>query len=120
MVVAAIDSRREEELRSLLASMNDAPGRVNAANALIPFGEFDTLHFARLVILDDKTLEDVRVYDLPVRAYPLYLAFLGDFDGAVNAFLGKLVKRAGKGLRSFFSCWVGFAGATGLVGGVEQ
>jgi hypothetical protein len=120
MVVAPIDPRREEELRSVLASMNDAPGRVNASNALIPFGEFDTLHFARLVILDDKTLEDVRVYDLPVRAYPLYLAFLGDFDGDVNAFLGKLVKRAGKGLHSIFSCCEGFAGDTDLVAWMKQ
>jgi hypothetical protein len=120
MVVAPIDSRREEELRSLLASMNDAPGRVNAANALIPFGEFDTLHFARLVILDDRTLEDVRVYDLPVRAYPIYLAFLGDFDGDVNAFLGKLVKRAGKGLGSIFSCCEGFTSDTDLVAWMKQ
>ena len=120
MVVAPIDPRREQELRGLLASMNNAPGRVNAANALIPFGEFDTLHFARLVILDDKTLEDVRVYDLPVRACPLYLAFLGDFDGDVNAFLGKLVKRAGKGLRSIFSCCEGFTGDTDLVAWMKQ
>jgi hypothetical protein len=120
MVVAPIDPRREEELRRVLASMNDAPGRVNASNALIPFGEFDTLHFARLVILDDKTLEDVRVYDLPVRACPLYLALLGDFDGDVNAFLGKLVKRAGKGLRSIFSCCEGFTGDTDLVAWLKQ
>src|SRR5204862_6560367 len=114
MVVAPIDPRREEELRSVLASMNDAPGRVIPTNALIPFGEFDTLHFARLVILDDKTLEDVRVYDMPVRAYPLYLVFLGDFDGDVNAFLGKLVNRAGKGVGSLFSCCAGFRCETAL------
>jgi hypothetical protein len=120
MVVAPIDPRREDELRRVLASMNDAPGRVNAGNALIPFAEFDTLHFARLVILDDKTLEDVRAYDLPVRAYPLYLAFLGDFDGEVNAFLGKLVKRAGKGLRSIFSCCEGFTSDTDLVAWMKQ
>jgi hypothetical protein len=120
MVVAPIDPRREEELRSALAAMNDAPGRVNPANALIPFGEFDTLHFARLVILDDKTLEDVRVYDMSVRAYPLYLAFLGDFDGDVNAFLGKLVNRAGKGLSSIFSCCEGFTGDTDLVAWMKQ
>src|SRR5207302_11015774 len=107
MVVAPIDPRREEELRSVLASMNDAPWRVNPANALIPFGEFDTLHFARLVILDDKTMEDVRVYDMPIRAYPLYLAFLGDLDGEVNACLGKLVNRVGYGLCCIFLCWVG-------------
>src|ERR1700720_862271 len=120
MVVAPIDPRHEEELRSVLASMNDAPGRVNAGNALIPFAEFDTLHFARLVILDDKTQQDVRIYDLPVRAYPLYLAFLGDFDGDVNAFLGKLVKRAEKGLRSIFSCCEGFTSDTDLVAWMKQ
>jgi len=115
MILAPIDPRREPELRRLLASMNDAPGRVNAGNALIPFGEFDTLHFTRFVILDDKTLEDVRVYDLPVRTYPLYLAFLGDIDGDLDAFLGKLVKRAGKGLVTIFSCCAGFASVTDLV-----
>ena len=120
MVVAPIDPRREAELRGLLASMNDAPGRVNAANALIPFGEFETLHFARLVILDDKTQEDVRVYGLPVRTYPLYLAFLGDVDGDPDAFLGKLVKRAGKGLQSIFSCCEGFASDTDLVAWMDE
>src|ERR1700687_1848216 len=120
MVVAPIDSRREEELRSLLASMNDAPGRVNAANALIPFGEFDTLHFARLVILDDKTLEDVRVYDMPVRAYPLYLAFLGDLDGDPDRFLQDLAQRAPQGLRAIFSCCEGFARDADLVAWMKQ
>ena len=120
MVVAAIDPARETELRGLLASMNDSPGRVNVDNALIPFGEFDTLHFARFVILDDKTLEDVRVYGLPVRTYPLYLAFLGDFDGDRNEFLGKLVKRAGKGLRSIFACCKGFTDGTDLLAWMKE
>ena len=120
MVVAAIDPARETELRRLLASMNDSPGRVNPDNALIAFGEFDTLHFARFVILDDKTLEDVRVYGLPVRTYPLYLAFLGDFDGDRNEFLGKLVKRAGKGLRSIFACCKGFADDTDLLAWMKE
>jgi len=115
MILAPIDPRREPELRRLLASMNDAPGRVNAGNALLPFGEFGTLHFARFVILDDKTLEDVRVYDTPVRTYPLYLAFLGDIDGDLDAFLGRLVKRAGEGLVTIFSCCAGFTSDTDLV-----
>jgi len=120
MVVAPIDPARETELRRLLASMNDSPGRVNADNALIPFGELDTLHFARFVILDDKTLEDVRVYGLPVRTYPLYLAFLGDFDGDRNEFLGKLVKRAGKGSCSIFACCKGFAEDTDLLAWMKE
>ena len=120
MLVAPIDPRREAELRRLLASMNDAPGRANAGNALVPFGAFDTLHFARFVILDDKTLDDVRVYGLPVRTYPLYLAFLGDIDGDENAFLEELVKRAGNGLRSIFSCCEGFSSDADLVGWMKQ
>lgn len=115
MVLAPIDPRRESELRDLLASMNDGPGRVNADNALVPFARFDTLHFARFVILDDKTVEDVRVYGLPVRTYPLYLAFLGDVDGEPNAFLDALASKAGKGLRSIFSCCEDFASDTDLV-----
>lgn len=115
MILAPIVPSREAELRGLLASMNDAPGRVNANNALIPFAHFDTLHFARLLILDDKTLEDVRVYGLPVRTYPLYLAFLGDVDGEEDAFLNELARRAPDGLRAIFSCCHGFASDTDLI-----
>jgi len=120
MVLAPIDPLREAELRRLLVSMNEAPGRVDAGNALIPFREFDTLHFARFVILDDKTLEDVRVYGMPVRTYPRYLAFLGDIDDDPNAFLEKLLQRAEKGLRSIFSCCEGFASDADLVGWMKS
>ena len=104
MVLAPIDPVHEPELRQLLDSMNYGPGRVDPKNELIPFAEFDALHFARFIILDDKTTEDVRVYGLTPRNYPLYLAFLGDVDGDADAFLGKLIKRAGKGLGRIFSC----------------
>src|SRR5436190_7631933 len=120
MVLAPIDPKRETELRQLLDSMNRAPGRVNSDNELIPFTEFDTLHFARFIILDDKTTEDVRVYGLAPRQYPLYLAFLGDVDGDANAFLGKLSKRDGKGLGKIFSCCQGFAADTDLSGWMKQ
>src|SRR5450432_1069416 len=116
MTLAPIDPSREKELRRLLDSMNDAPGRVNANNPLIPFTQFETLHFARLVILDDKTLDDIRVYGIPTRSYPLYLAFLGDIDGNVDTFFEESVRRAGKGLRSIFSCCAGFTVNTDLVG----
>ncbi len=115
MIVAPIDPRRESELRRLLDSMNEGPGRVSPDNTLIPFARFEALHFARFVILDDKTLEDVRIYDVPVRSYPVYLAFLGDIDGDSNAFLADLVLKAEKGLRAIFSCCEGFAGDTDLV-----
>ena len=120
MVLAPIIPERETELRQLLMSMNHGAGQVDPNNALLPFAEFETLHFARFVILDDKTTEDIRVYGLPPRTYPLYLAFLGDVDGDVNAFLGKLIKRAGKGLGKIFSCCQGFAADTNLLDWMKQ
>ena len=81
MVLAPIDPVHEPELRQLLDSMNRGPGQADPNNALLPFADFETLHFARFVILDDKTTEDIGVYGLTPRTYPLYLAFLGDVDG---------------------------------------
>jgi hypothetical protein len=115
MILAAITPGRETALRELLASMNDAPGRVNAGNRLVPFAQFDTLHFARFVILDDKTLDDVRIYGMPPCTYPLYLAFLGDVDGEADAFLAAAVERAAAGLRAIFAHCEGFAPNTDLL-----
>jgi hypothetical protein len=116
MILAPIDPTREAQLRRLLDSMNAAPGRVNVDNPLVPFAQFDTLHFARFVILDDKTLDDVRVYGGgPAPTYPLYLAFLGDVDGGVDTFFEELLRHAEKGLRSTFSCCEGFTSNTDLV-----
>ena len=115
MVLGTINPQREAELSRLLESMNEAPGRVNANNALVPFGQFDTLHVARFVILKDNSLDDVRVYGLPRRDYPLYLAFLGNLDGDADAFLEDVARRASTGLRAIFSCCKGFASDTDLV-----
>lgn len=102
MILASIDPAREAELRSLLASMNYKPGVFNPMNAVVPFGQFDRLHFARIVILDDRTLDDITVYGLPRVDYPTYLAILGDFDGPIEEQLEEMVERAGDGLRRIF------------------
>jgi hypothetical protein len=115
MILAPIVLSRAAELRGLLDSMNEAPGRVNPNNSLVPFAQFDRLHFARFVILDDKNVGDLRIYGLPIRNYPLFLAFLGDIDGDEEAFLNELVKRAPDGLRAIFSCCHGFAADTDLL-----
>ena len=115
MVLGTINPQREAELRGLLESMNEAPGRVNAKNALVPFGQFDTLHFARFVILKDNSLDDVLAHGLPRRDYPLYLAFLGTLDGDPDTFLKDVARRASTGLRAIFSCCKGFASDTDLV-----
>ena len=115
MILAEVMPTREATLRHLLASMNDGPGRVKAGNALIPFVQFETLHFARLLILDDLTTEDVRLYNLPVQTYPLYLVFLGDIDGTEQDFLHELAQRAPAGLRALFSCCESFTHDANLV-----
>src|SRR5690349_16819850 len=97
MVLAPIAPRREAELRLLVASMNYGPGRVNATNAVLPFAQFDRLHVARFLIIDDRTTGDLSAYNLPAPNYPLYLAFLGDIDGDADSFLDDVVERAEKG-----------------------
>jgi hypothetical protein len=103
MVVAPIVAGREDDLRQLLASMNRSAGVVDPQNPIVPFGGFDRLHFARIVILDDATLDDITVYGQPRVNYPTYLVFLGDCDGPAEEFLFEVVDRAGSGLRRIFS-----------------
>jgi len=120
MILAPIVPARETELRQLLDSMNDGPGMVNPSNALIRFAEFEEIHFSRLLILDDKTTEDVRTYGESVPTYPLYFAFLGDIDGEEDEFLEKLARVAGDGLRKIFSCCEGFNAQTDVVAWMKQ
>jgi hypothetical protein len=108
MVVAPLDANREGELRNLLASMNFRPGVVNPQNAIVPFGQFDRLHFARFVILADPTLDDIREHGVPPPTAVASLAFLGDCDGDADDFLSDLVRRAGNGLRQIFAHCQGF------------
>ena len=105
MVLAPITRGREQELRDLLASMNQPrrPGMADAENALVPFGQFERPHFARFVVLEAPTAEDVTVYGLPPAGWQTSLAFLGDFDGPADTFVADLVARAGAGLREVFA-----------------
>jgi len=115
MVAAQLDRKSLGGLRALLATMNFAPGQVNPANPLVPFGKLENLHFARFVILDDPTLDDIhRLYGLPRQEYPLYLAFLCDFDGDPEQFLTDLIRSAAPGLRRVFSFCADFADGTDL------
>jgi hypothetical protein len=115
MVLAPIAAGRIDDLRQLLASMNSAPGVVDPQNSLVPFGQFDTLHFGRILILNDLTLDDITAYGLPRVNYPTYLGFLGDFDGPPEVFLAELVQRAGDGLTRIFSHCVDFTSNVNLL-----
>jgi hypothetical protein len=115
MVAARLDRKSVGGLRTLLATMNLAPGQADPANPLVPFGKLENLHFARFVILDDQTLDDIRLYGLPRQEYPLYLAFLCDFDGDRAQFLTDLISFAGSGLRRVFSFCGDFTESTDLL-----
>lgn len=121
MVVAPLDVKRTDELRSLLATMNRVPGMADPNNEIIPFGRLPDLHFARIVVLEDQTLDDITTaYGLPRRNYPLYLTFLADFDGDVDRFRNQMISLAGKGLEQIFSFCTDFKPGTDIAGWMKQ
>ena len=89
--------------------MNRETGVLDPFNPIVPFGRLSRLHFARIVILDDATVNDISVYGLSPVTFPRYLAFLGDIDGPADSFLVELANLAGGGLRQIFACCEGFA-----------
>ena len=115
MILASIIPSREADLRRLLDEMNYEPGRLNPMNAHVPFAQFDQIHFARILILEDQTMGDITVYGMPRVDYPTYLAFLGDCDGPAEELLEQIVKRAGDGLRRLFNCCDGFRSDSDLL-----
>jgi hypothetical protein len=119
MILATVTPSRSAEFRSLLAEMNREPGVLDPGNALIPFEQFDRVHFARLLILDDQTLDDIKVYGLPRVDMPTYFAFLGDVDGPREEFFAELVQRAGDGLRSIFMLCDDFTPGTDLLAWIK-
>ena len=102
MVVAPILADRVESLKSLLASMTKLPGMANPKNPIVPFGSFGEIHYARFVILDDQTLDDLAAFGKNVPVYPIALAFIVDCDGSADDCLAHLVRDAGDGLRQIF------------------
>jgi hypothetical protein len=104
MIVAPINPDREGELRSLLAGMTLQPGVYNPGNSLILFQQINTLHFARFVILEDGTREDLLAYGDPLASSVKSLSLLCDFDGEVDSFVSDIVASAGPGLVRIFSC----------------
>ncbi|PYP84065.1 MAG: hypothetical protein DMF61_20885 [Blastocatellia bacterium AA13] len=120
MVIAPVDLSRESSLRELLASMNHREGVVNPNNDVIPFGRFERLHFARLVLLKDQTRGDLGVIGAPQAELPVYLAFLCDFDGPLDSFMSELAGQCEAGLRRLFSHCQGFSNGTHLARWMKQ
>jgi len=115
MVCAEIHDEKVEELRQLLVTMNTAPGLVDPNNSLVPFAQFDTLHVARFVIAEHKTMDEFEAYSLPARPWPTTLMLLGDCDGDYQTFLAELAVRADPGLRKIFSYCKDFNGDTDIL-----
>jgi hypothetical protein len=109
MIVATVRDDALGDLRRLLSGMNRLPAFADPDNALIPFGLFDRLHTARLVIIESHTLEEIRAFGVTPRPWQPTLAFMGDIDGDIDDFLAELVDRAGSGLEQVFSHCDGFS-----------
>jgi hypothetical protein len=115
MILAPVERSRIEPLRKLLESMNKKPGMADPKNTLVPFECFGAVHFARFVVLDDRTTGDINcLYGLNRPEPPVYLAFLGDFDGDYDALMEQFVRDAEPGLREIFSFCEGFSESTDL------
>jgi hypothetical protein len=120
LVMAPIAAGREDALRDLLGSMNRSAGVVDAQNALVPFGRFGRLHFARLMILTDPNEAEIAVYGVPVPHLPPTLAFFGDCDGPGETMLAEFGDRAAPGLRQVFACCEGFDAGADLLGWMRR
>lgn len=92
---APLEPSREASLRERLADINKAP----ADNPILPLGRLDTLHFARLLIVEGP--------DHPGE-YASALFFLANVDGPVSDFLRKLASDFGEGLDLIFASCQGY------------
>lgn len=102
MVAASVREHHAPALRALLARMNRAPGEVDPYNTWLPFGRFEAIHFARLVVAQDRTLGERACYPGLPEQEPLYLVLMVDCDGPADDILQRLVQEAGSGLREIF------------------
>jgi hypothetical protein len=115
-VTAPITAGREPELCRVLDSMNVAPGQVRPDNPLFPFKAFETIHFARWMIVDDQTLDDTLIYGGPRPNHPPALVFAAEIDGEADAFFAEMAEKAGPGIRTLFGHCDGFLPAGDLAG----
>ncbi len=95
IIIAAIPDDRVEPLRKLLATMTlpGLTGAADPANAILPFGELDTIHFARLVVLEDHTLGDRAAYPQLPKTEPTHLCFMVDCDGDATALMKRIAQQ---------------------------
>src|SRR5471032_2462571 len=115
MVVATIVPAREAGLRELLQSMNTQPGIADPMNPVLPFSAVETLHYARLVVVDDAMQADLRICDVSPARLPTYLVLMGDCDGTRADCLAAIARVAEPGLRRLFGHCEGFEDGADLL-----
>jgi hypothetical protein len=106
IIVAVVANERVADLRALLATMTlqGFPGAADPANAIFPFGQFETIHFARFVVLEDHTLGDRAVYpELPITE-PVYLCLMIDCDGDATELMRRIARECPDLRRPFALC----------------
>jgi hypothetical protein len=117
IIIAKVKPYCLDALRLLLKELTfkDRPGIADPANPLIPFGEYGTIHFARLVVLEDNTLSDRVDFGLLPLDEPIYLCFMVDCDGPADELLACMARRP-DGLRKIFRHCEDFNAAADLLG----
>jgi hypothetical protein len=104
IVAAVVADDRVAPLRALLATMTlpGVPGAADPANAILPFGNFDTVHFARLVVLEDNALADRAPYAQLPRTEPTYLCLMVDCDDDETLLVKRVAQQCPR-LREIFA-----------------
>src|ERR1700722_8143420 len=106
ILIAAVPDDRVVDLRAFLATLTlpGLPGAGDPANMILPFGQFDTIHFARLLVLEDNTLDDRAVYpDLP-KTDPVYLCLMIDCDGDATELMARIARECPALRQAFAFC----------------
>src|SRR3984885_13539132 len=106
IVIGAVPADRVVDLRAFLATMTlpGLPGAGDPANMILSFGQFDTIHFARLLVLEDNPLGDRAVYpDLP-KTEPVYLCLMIDCDGEATELMAGIARECPALTQAFAFC----------------
>src|ERR1700730_11421277 len=86
-IITRIKPGETDNIKQLLKSMSSNV----AHNDVLPLGKFSTIHFARLLVLDEST-------DLQGAMIAPSLVFIGECDAPLDGLLHELIDTAGAGL----------------------
>ena len=102
MIAAPLRAGARPSIDELLSSMAVKPGLADPDNPVLPFARFPRIHFARLLVLDDRTLADRTHFTNLYFPCPVRLALLVVCDGPARSQIDELAAVAGDGLRRLF------------------